>query len=92
MAQFLYSTDGSKKITTRAKYLSAPKNRTDFFQRMVWLIGLGYENVENNCWFYKKTRNPVFLIDGILLMVAQNPMIKELNKIFQMHLNSLPKL
>ena len=40
----------------------------------------------------KKTRNPVFLIDGILLMVAQNPMIKELNKIFQMHLNSLPKL
>ena len=53
---------------------------------------MGYKNVENNCWFYKKTRNPVFLIDGILLMVAQNPMIKELNKIFQMHLNSLPKL
>ena len=57
-------------------------------------------NIKKTTESAKKYRNPVFSRVDILVMVAQNPLmeflkehfLKELSKIFQMHLNILPKV
>ena len=85
MAHFLYfSADDSKKVVTvLAKDLSAPERYHWVFSKncmvnSLWsycLPDIGGRNIKKN-WWVKKNWNPVFSGVYMLLMVAQNPIIR----------------